>query len=55
MTQVTAQGNSGGMVMMWNDTDVMVDQVVSTDQEIHTMVKVKDSPHQWLLTVIYAS
>lgn len=43
------------MVMMWNEAEVTVDQVATTDQEIHTMVKVKDSPHQWLLTFIYAS
>nr|XP_009801116.1 PREDICTED: probable LRR receptor-like serine/threonine-protein kinase RFK1 [Nicotiana sylvestris]XP_016485617.1 PREDICTED: probable LRR receptor-like serine/threonine-protein kinase RFK1 [Nicotiana tabacum] len=39
MTQVAAQGNSGGMVMMWNEAEVIVDQVASTDQEIHAMVK----------------
>ncbi|XP_019237922.1 PREDICTED: uncharacterized protein LOC109218059, partial [Nicotiana attenuata] len=55
MTQVAAQGNSGGMVMMWNEAEVTIDQVASTEQEIHAMVKLNDSPHQWLLSVIYAS
>lgn len=53
MAQVTAQGNSGCMVMMWNVGDVLVDQIRTTDQEIHAMVKVNNSSISWLLSVIY--
>ncbi|OIT30699.1 hypothetical protein A4A49_60788 [Nicotiana attenuata] len=34
--QVPAQGNSGGMALMWNNDEVNVDQIGGTDQEIHS-------------------
>ncbi|OIT27325.1 hypothetical protein A4A49_64404, partial [Nicotiana attenuata] len=44
LAQVAAQGNSGGMALMWNSDEVNVDQIGGTDQEIHAMVKVKILP-----------
>lgn len=40
---------------MWKSDKVNVDQIGSTDQEIHAMIKVHNEPKVWLLTIIYAS
>ena len=41
--------------MLWNSDRVEVTFLASTEQEIHTTVKVKNSNHCWLFTTIYAS
>ncbi|OIT30136.1 hypothetical protein A4A49_57266, partial [Nicotiana attenuata] len=41
LIQMPANGNSGGIVLMWNNGDTIVDQIGGTDQEIHAMVKVR--------------
>nr|XP_023924361.1 uncharacterized protein LOC112035761 [Quercus suber] len=48
-------GYAGGLWMLWNSDRVEVSFLVSTEQEIHATVKVKNSDHSWLFTVIYAS
>ncbi|OIS97442.1 hypothetical protein A4A49_62516, partial [Nicotiana attenuata] len=55
LIQMPANGNSGGIVLMWNNEDTMVDQIGGTDQEIHAMVKVRNSTKNWLCSIIYAS
>lgn len=41
LAQVSAQGNSRGMALMWNNDEANVDQIKGIYQEIHAMVKVK--------------
>ena len=47
-------GYVGGLWMLCSDR-VEVTFLASTEQEIHTTVKVKNSDHCWLFTAIYAS
>ncbi|KAH0651476.1 hypothetical protein KY285_032168 [Solanum tuberosum] len=39
MIQVSAVGNSGGLGMLWDDDVLEIDDVATTGQEIHAMVK----------------
>lgn len=55
LIQVTAQGNSGGITIMWKNEDIIVDQIGSTYQEVHAMIKVPNKPNPWLISTIYAS
>lgn len=55
LIQVVAQGNSGGITIMWKNGNIIVDQIGSTDQEVHAMIKVPNNPKPWLISIIYAS
>lgn len=41
MIQVPTVANSGGLAMLWDDDIVELDDVATTVQEIHAMVKVR--------------
>ncbi|XP_019258278.1 PREDICTED: uncharacterized protein LOC109236539 [Nicotiana attenuata] len=53
--QSLAVGLSGGIVFMWKEELVAVEEVVTTPQGIHAMVKVKPDHPPWLFSAIYAS
>lgn len=55
LIQMPDNGNSGGIVLIWNNGDIIVDQIGGTDQEIRAMVKVRNSIKNWLCSIIYAS
>ena len=48
-------GLAGGLWMFWNSNQVEVTFLASTEQEIYTTIKVKNSDYCWLFTAIYAS
>ncbi|KAL4638862.1 hypothetical protein ACB092_03G177400 [Castanea dentata] len=48
-------GYTGGLWMLWNSDRVEVTSLASTEQEIHTIIKVMNSNSCWLFTVVYAS
>lgn len=54
MSQVPAQGISGGLVIMWHHYLITVDEIQMSTQEIHHMVHVWPNPTKWLF-LIYAS
>ncbi|KAH0727886.1 hypothetical protein KY284_003751 [Solanum tuberosum] len=39
MIQVPSIGNSGGLVILWDDNILEVDNIITSGQEIHVMVK----------------
>ena len=48
-------GYAGGLWILWKLDEVEVLPLSSTEQEIHTTVKVHSSNVTWLMTAIYAS
>lgn len=55
LIQSPAVGLSDGIVMMWKADCVQVEDVSTTLQGIHAMVKVQPSHTPWLFLAIYAS
>ncbi|KAK4710020.1 hypothetical protein R3W88_004533 [Solanum pinnatisectum] len=55
MIQVPSVGNFGGMLVLWDDSILELDDITTTRQEIHVMVKPCSSNNSWLLSCIYAS
>ncbi|KAK6789820.1 hypothetical protein RDI58_013620 [Solanum bulbocastanum] len=55
MNQVPTNGNYGGLTILWDDTILVLDDIATTGQEIHAMVKVRTTNHSWLFSCIYAS
>ncbi|XP_075092464.1 uncharacterized protein LOC142172691 [Nicotiana tabacum] len=53
--QSPAVGLSGGIVFMWKEDLVAVEEVATTPQGIHAMVKVRPNHPPWLFSAIYAS
>ena len=41
--------------MLWNSDRVEVTLLSSTEQEIHAIVKVRNSNSSWMFTAVYAS
>ena len=48
-------GYADGLWMLWNSDRVEITALANTKQEIHTVVKVRNSNSSWLFTAIYAS
>ena len=48
-------GYAGGLQMLWNSDRVEVTLLSSTEQEIHAIVKVRNSNSSWMFTAVYAS
>lgn len=55
MIKVRTIGNSGGIVLLWDDAQLEVDEISTLNQEKHAMVKVSMSNYPCLLCCIYAS
>ncbi|KAK4710031.1 hypothetical protein R3W88_004544 [Solanum pinnatisectum] len=55
MIEVPAIGNSGGIVVLWDDTIWELDEIATTTQEVHAIIKVHSLNITWLFSVIYAS
>ncbi|KAH0632709.1 hypothetical protein KY284_035504 [Solanum tuberosum] len=55
MIQVPANGNSGGLVMLWDNKIVELDNIATTGQEIHAMVKVRSTNNSWLFSSLNLS
>lgn len=41
MIEVASVGNSSGLVILWDDSILELDDIMTTDQEIHAMIKVR--------------
>lgn len=54
MIQVPTVGNSEGIILLWEDSQLDMDEITTTNQEIHVMVKVSTTNCSWLLSCIYA-
>lgn len=54
MIQVLANSNSGGLVRLWDDEILELDDITTKGQEIYVMVKVRSTNHSWLFSSIYA-
>ncbi|XP_075080591.1 uncharacterized protein LOC142166074 [Nicotiana tabacum] len=48
-------GQSGGILLMWKDELVKLEEVATTPQGVHVMVKVLPSSCKWLFSAIYVS
>ena len=48
-------GYAGGLWFLWNSDRVEVTHLSSTEQEIHAVVKVRNSNSSWMLSAVYAS
>ena len=48
-------GYAGGLWMLWNSDKVEVTLLSSIEQEIHAVVKVRNSNSSWMFTIVYAS
>lgn len=55
MVQVPTMGNFGGIVFLWDDTQLEVDEILTANQEIHAMIKVCNSTTPWMFSCIYTS
>lgn len=55
MIEVPAIGNSGGIVVLWDDNFLELDEITTTSQEVHAMIKVHSFTSIWLFSCIYAS
>jgi len=55
MIQVPARGNTSGLVFLWGDSILELDDIATTDQEIHAIVKVCTTNKYGLSSIIYAS
>lgn len=53
--QSAANGLSGGIVIMWKEDTLKLDNVYVTPQGIHVMVKVLPNFKVWFFSAIYAS
>ena len=45
-------GYAGGLCLLWNSDRVEITALANTEQEIHSVVKVRNSNSSWLLTAI---
>ena len=48
-------GYAGGLWILWDSDRVEVTPLLSTEQEIHAVVKVQNSNSSWMFTAVYAS
>ncbi|XP_030963921.1 uncharacterized protein LOC115985091 [Quercus lobata] len=48
-------GYTGGLWTLWNSERVEVTPLSNTEQEIHTLVKVRNSNASWMFSAVYAS
>ncbi|KAK4719067.1 hypothetical protein R3W88_017405 [Solanum pinnatisectum] len=55
MIQVPVNGNFGCLAALWDDSILELDEIATTRQEIHAMVKVLTTNNSWLFSCIYAS
>lgn len=55
MIEVPAEGQSGGLVVLWDDSILELDDITTTRQEIHVIIKLHNSKFLWLFSCIYAS
>lgn len=55
MIQVPVVGNSGGLLILWDDSILKLDDIATTSLEIHAMVKVCTTNDSWLFSCSYAS
>lgn len=54
MIEVPIVCNFKGMVFIWDDSILKLDDIATTRLEIHEMVKVYSSNDTWLITCIYS-
>lgn len=55
MIDIPAEGQVGGMVVLWDHTTVNIYNIVRRNQEISTTIEVFPSRNSWLFSSIYAS
>lgn len=55
MIEVPAEGQAGGLVILWNNSSVNVHSFTRQDQAIHAMIEVIVTKKTWLFCSIYAS
>ncbi|KAH0776596.1 hypothetical protein KY290_008007 [Solanum tuberosum] len=49
MIEVSVVDNSGGIVVLWDDKLMELDKIAITEQEVHAMIKIKDTYfRKWL-------
>lgn len=53
--EVTVIENAGGLTVMWDDSLLKLDEIATTDQKIHAIVKVRQKNDMWLFSCIYAN
>ncbi|XP_019244264.1 PREDICTED: uncharacterized protein LOC109224131 [Nicotiana attenuata] len=53
--KVPATGQAGGIVLLWHDNVLAVENLAMTEQEVHVMIQVFPNPQKWLFPAIYAS
>lgn len=53
--ELSAKGRKGGIVIIWKEDMVKMQNFSISPQEIHTMVKATSNPSPWLFSAIYAS
>lgn len=53
MIDIPAIGNSGGLAILWDDNFLELDQISTTDQEIHAMITVTSKNTSWWFSCVY--
>lgn len=53
--QSPIEGLSGGIVIMWKEGMLKVDNISISQQGIHVHIKVCPQTHSWLFSAIYTS
>ncbi|XP_016469275.1 uncharacterized protein LOC107791689 [Nicotiana tabacum] len=55
MASVAAEGHSSGIVVLWDENILLVEEIAITNQEVHCMVEVLYLTRKFLFSSIYAS
>lgn len=55
MIVVPPNGISGGIIVLWDDKFLELDEIATTNQEVHTMIKVSHFDITWLFSCVYDS
>lgn len=55
MLEVPAQGQSRGIVILWDNNIINMTLISCSNQEIHAMLKVLPNHEPWLFSIVYAS
>lgn len=55
IVEIPAQGQSGGIAIVWHDNNVQLSHIRLDGQEIHAMIQVLPNHQPWLFSIVYAS
>lgn len=55
LVQASTKGFSGGMIILWHGTNILIVPIIITTHEITAFIQVSPTSPSWILTLIYTS